>query len=119
MRTAEGAAVLPALPRRRKMKTYRTASILAGALVSSVSLVSAARADEAPRGALSCSGCHAAKQATVTAIPRLHGRPSQATIAALQGFKSGRLPATVMDRIARGFTDEEISAVAHWFAAQK
>jgi cytochrome c553 len=34
-------------------------------------------------------------------------------------FRSGARPGTVMGRIAKGFTDDEIKAIASWFAAQK
>ena len=37
----------------------------------------------------------------------------------MAAFRSGALPATVMDRIAKGFSDEEARAIAVWFAAQK
>jgi cytochrome c553 len=40
-------------------------------------------------------------------------------VAAVQEFRSGTRPATVMDRIAKGFTDDEIRAIAAWYAAQK
>ena len=40
-------------------------------------------------------------------------------VKALQEFRSGQRAATVMDRIAKGFTDDEIQALAAWFAAQK
>ena len=39
--------------------------------------------------------------------------------AALQEFRDGRRPATVMDRIAKGFSDDEIKAIAAWYGAQK
>lgn len=35
------------------------------------------------------------------------------------GFRSGKLPATVMDRIARGFSEEEIGAIAEWLSQQR
>ncbi len=38
---------------------------------------------------------------------------------AMQDFRSGARAGTVMDRIAKGFTDEEIQAIAAWYAAQK
>ena len=38
---------------------------------------------------------------------------------AMQDFRSGQRAGTVMDRIAKGFTDEEIAAIAAWYAAQK
>ena len=34
-------------------------------------------------------------------------------------FKSGKRGGTIMDRIAKGFSDEEIRAIAAWYAEQK
>jgi len=39
-------------------------------------------------------------------------------VAAMQAYRSGQRPATVMDRIAKGFSDDEIKAIAAWFSAQ-
>jgi cytochrome subunit of sulfide dehydrogenase len=40
-------------------------------------------------------------------------------VTAMQAFKSGQLPGTVMGRIAKGFSDDEIKAIAAWYGAQK
>jgi cytochrome c553 len=32
----------------------------------------------------------------------------------MKAFQEGAKPATVMDRIAKGFSDEEIDAIAAW-----
>jgi cytochrome c553 len=77
-----------------------------------------AASPEAPPGASSCSGCHAARRAD-TAVAPLVGRPAADIIAQMQAFKSGQKPATVMDRIAKGFTDAEIQDLANWYAQQK
>src|SRR5207302_6610952 len=82
-------------------------------------LAMSATAAEMPAGASSCSGCHAASAAARTPVPPLAGRPAEATVAALQEFRTGARPATVMDRIAKGFTEEEIAAIAAWYASQK
>jgi len=37
----------------------------------------------------------------------------------MAAFRSGQKPATVMDRIAKGFTDAETRAIADWLATQK
>jgi cytochrome c553 len=42
-----------------------------------------------------------------------------AIVRAMQEFRSGTRTGTVMDRIAKGFTDEEIQAIAAWYATQK
>jgi cytochrome c553 len=36
----------------------------------------------------------------------------------MQAFRSGARPATVMDRIAKGFTEDEVRAIADWYGAQ-
>jgi sulfur-oxidizing protein SoxX len=58
-----------------------------------------AAAAEAPPGAGSCSGCHPTSAAVQTPVKRLVGRPAAETVAALQAFRAGQRPATVMDRI--------------------
>ena len=83
-----------------------------------ISPASAAGPADAPPGALSCSGCHSTSRA-VTTVPRLNGRNPADVTAAMQAFKSGQLPSTVMDRIAKGFSDDEVKAIAAWYGAQK
>jgi cytochrome c553 len=46
----------------------------------------------------------------------LRGQNPAAIVAAMQAFRSGERPATVMRRIARGFSDDEIRAIAAWVA---
>jgi cytochrome subunit of sulfide dehydrogenase len=79
---------------------------------------SALAAAEAPAGASSCSGCHAAGANVNTPVPSIRGRPPAEIIAAMQAFRSGERPSTVMGRIAKGFSDEEIRAIAVWLAAK-
>ena len=76
-------------------------------------------ASEPPPGAAACSGCHAAGAATATSISRLYGRDAGELMTAMSGFRDGSLPATVMTRIAKGFSDDELRAIAAWLAAQK
>lgn len=78
-----------------------------------------ASAVEIPPGAASCSGCHATKSSVDTPVPRLAGQDADAIVAAMRAYRGGQRPATVMDRIARGFSDEEIRAIAAWFGAQR
>lgn len=73
-------------------------------------------AQGAPSGALSCSGCHGPPGAGGP-LPSLAGRPAEDIVAALMQFRSGERAATVMDRIAKGFTDDEIHAIAEWLAS--
>ena len=72
-----------------------------------------------PPGAASCSGCHATGAASASSVPRLYGRDAGEITTAMNGFRDGSLPATVMNRIAKGFSDDELRAIAAWLAAQK
>ena len=74
---------------------------------------------EPPAGAASCSGCHPASTGVTTPVPRLIGLDQAAIVRAMQEFRSGQRAGTVMDRIAKGFTDEEIQAIAAWYATQR
>jgi cytochrome c553 len=73
----------------------------------------------APPGASSCSGCHPVSRAVETPAGRLIGRNPVEIVTAVQAFRSGQRPATVMDRISKGFTDDEIKAIADWYGTQK
>ncbi len=52
-------------------------------------------------------------------MPPLTGRPAADISAAMIAFKTGQRPGTIMDRIAKGFSDEEIQAISVWYAGQK
>ena len=90
---------------------------LASALVLAL-VPAAASAQDAPPGASSCSGCHAPNFAPGSAVPAINGRPAAETAKAMRDFKSSVRPATVMGRIAKGFSDGEIDAIAQWLAKQ-
>jgi cytochrome subunit of sulfide dehydrogenase len=72
-----------------------------------------------PVGAASCSGCHSPRAGATSPVARLNGRDAGELLAALAGFRDGSRPATVMTRIAKGFSDDELRAIAAWLAAQK
>ncbi len=81
-------------------------------------LAGGARAAEAGAGlAGACQGCHGAAGAGGQGMPALAGRHGAAELVALlQGFRGNTLPATVMGRIARGYTEAEIAALAAFYA---
>jgi cytochrome subunit of sulfide dehydrogenase len=51
-----------------------------------------------------------------SAVPILNGRPAGEIVSAMEAFRQGGRPATVMDRIAKGFSDAEIAAIAEWLS---
>jgi sulfide dehydrogenase cytochrome subunit len=100
-----------------------TMRLLAAALLllstGAISTGANAASPEPPPGAASCSGCHAVNIRTKTDVPRIYGRKATDIVAAMTAFRSGARASTVMDRIAKGFSDEETAQIAEWLASQK
>ena len=69
--------------------------------------------------AASCANCHGTGGVSVGEVESLAGKPREEIVRKLQEFKSGARPATIMNQLAKGYTDEQIEALAGWFAAQK
>jgi cytochrome subunit of sulfide dehydrogenase len=90
------------------MRTPFAAVVLTLALAAPAAAQSAA-----PAGASSCSGCHDAKIANPS-VPPLKGRPAAEIVTAMEAFRGGTREATVMTRIAKGFSDDETRAIAAW-----
>ncbi len=100
------------------MRAAALAALMLGAVAPALAQVPAGGL--APPGAAACSGCHLPPGAGVaTSIPPVHGRDAGEIAAAMGDYRAGRRPATVMDRLARGFSDEEIQAIALWLSAQR
>ena len=95
------------------------AARLVAALFILVPAGALAASPEPPPGATSCSGCHATSRAVTTPVPRIYGRPADTIVTLVAAFRSGTRPATVMDRISKGFTDEEMRVIAAWLESQK
>lgn len=68
----------------------------------------------------SCANCHSDGRTTGT-IPPLAGRPAQTLAALLKSYKGDTPPpgTTIMNRLAKGYTDEQIEALAKYFSEKK
>jgi cytochrome c553 len=69
--------------------------------------------------AATCANCHGTNGQSVGEVEPLAGKSKEELVRKLQAFKTGATPATIMQQLAKGFTDEQIDLVAGWFAAQK
>ena len=99
------------------MKVTRV--IVAVAALAATAGIAPAASPEPPPGAASCSGCHAAGAGVETPVPRLAGRDAAELVQQMQAFRDGKREATVMDRLAKGFSDAELQAIAAWYAQQR
>jgi len=67
-----------------------------------------------------CAGCHGTDGASVgPAIPSLAGMSATYITETMSAYKSGDTNSTIMGRIAKGYSDDEVAAIANHFAAQK
>lgn len=67
-----------------------------------------------------CTGCHGDDGASRgPASPSIGGVDKEYFVETMQAFKNGKRHATVMGRIAKGYTDDEIKAMAGYFASKK
>jgi cytochrome subunit of sulfide dehydrogenase len=70
--------------------------------------------------AASCAACHGTNGHAQPGMIALAGVPKEVTIQKMLDYKAGRVPAaTIMHQLAKGYSDEQIAAIAGYFAAQK
>ena len=69
--------------------------------------------------AAGCAQCHGTDGRSVAeGMARLAGADAGWLAAQLRAFRDGHRPATVMQQIAKGYSDAQIDALAGYFAAQ-
>lgn len=73
-------------------------------------------AQEAPAGAASCSGCHGPQADGPLSLAELSAAD---IVQAMTDFTSGARQGTIMGRIAPGFSEAEIAAIAEWLEGSK
>ena len=96
-----------------------TLALAVAATVSVTAAAGTARADEG-RGAVlvnTCFSCHGTDGHSAGAMPSINGKSADYIVDTLQRFRDGSKPSTVMVRIAKGFTDEEIKTLAAYFSS--
>jgi sulfide dehydrogenase cytochrome subunit len=102
---------MPSL-RRLLVTTSLVAGLLAGAGIAQ------AGSDTEVMTA-TCAGCHGVDgTSTGLATPTIAGLPVDYFVDAMGAYKKDAKPSTVMARIAKGYSDEEIQAMARHFLAK-
>ena len=69
--------------------------------------------------ALSCAACHGTDGNSPGSIARINGKSADYIRSTMLDFKNDRRPASVMNRIAKGYDDEQIGLIADYFASLK
>jgi cytochrome c553 len=68
--------------------------------------------------AATCANCHGTNGQARGDMKPLAGVSADKIVAALADYKSGAQPSTIMGQLAKGYSDDQIKAVAAFFAAQ-
>lgn len=86
-------------------------------------LAFAASASATPSGEMlgnTCAGCHGTYGVSSgPAAPTIAGLSKEYLKESMEEYQKGERPSTIMGRIAKGYTDEEIAAMALFFSQQK
>ncbi len=70
--------------------------------------------------AASCAACHGTDGRAQPGMVSLAGSNKDDIVRKMLDYKADRVPAaTIMHQLAKGYTDEQIAAIAGYFAAQK
>lgn len=92
-------------------------SLALGGLVALSAPASAASDGEAL--VLPCFGCHGPMGKSVGDMPTINGKSADFIRDAMVEFKNDVRKVTLMNRIAKGYSNEEISAIAEYFGRMK
>ncbi len=93
----------------------------AATFIASAAFMSGPAQAEMASGAVlttTCFSCHGTDGKSAGDMPTIAGKSEDYITQKLKAFKSGELEATVMDRIVKGFTDDEIAALAKFFSGK-
>jgi cytochrome c553 len=107
----------------KKGRNTKTRLLLAAAAVVAAGIVPAqAQQADGPVLAMSCLNCHGPGGKSPGDIPSIAGKSEDFLKNAMVDFRDGKRSgnsATVMGRLAKGYSDAEIAAVAKYIATLK
>lgn len=69
--------------------------------------------------AAACANCHGTRGLAQPGNASLAGVNKEELLKKLLDFKAGTKPATIMTQIAKGYSDEQLAALAAYFSVQK
>ncbi len=95
----------------------RTRLLLPTTLALAMAAWPAVAQPDGPMLAEACAGCHGQAGAGQGAISDLRGYDRDAFLLVWAEFAADERPATIMNRIARGYTEADVEALADFFSS--
>lgn len=94
----------------------RRAAVLA-LLLGSAAFVHAQDTHLARNLAATCANCHGTDGNPRGDMKALAGQSADKMVAAMNDFRAGNQPATIMHQISKGYTDAQVRLIAAYYAA--
>jgi sulfide dehydrogenase cytochrome subunit len=101
-----------------KTRTLSKIHLALAAMLAAAAPAGAADAVDPALLADSCAACHGTGGSSVGGAPTISNLTVDYFVLAMKDYASGARPATVMNRIAKGYTEAEIAAMAQYFDKQ-
>lgn len=92
---------------------------ISAALLCLASAAAQAEVNQVRVWAAACANCHGTDGHALKGMEPLAGKDKDDMLQKLLDFKNDRKPATLMHQISKGYTDEQLTQLAAYFAAQK
>jgi sulfide dehydrogenase cytochrome subunit len=103
----------------KTMRRTRTLALAGVTLMAAAAHAQAIDPLQVRSWAAACANCHGTGGIAQPGMVSLAGMSRQEMERKMLDFKNGRQTATVMHQISKGYSDEQIAAIAGYFAAQK
>lgn len=89
------------------------------AVLAAAEVAAAADSNTGRDIAANCATCHGTDGRSRGGVPSLAGQDKAYIVLQMKEFRDGKRPSTVMQQLAKGYTEAQIEAAAAYFAAQK
>ena len=101
------------------MKFTKVLITIAGIALAASAQAQSPSAAQVRSWAAACANCHGTNGQAQPGMESLAGANKDDLAKKMLDFKAGRKPATIMHQLAKGYSDDQIHAIAAYFAAQK
>ena len=68
--------------------------------------------------AANCASCHGTNGNAQGSLPSLAGQQKSYIVDQMRAFRDGKRPATLMNQLSKGYTDQQIELIADHFSRQ-
>lgn len=65
-----------------------------------------------------CAGCHGTNGLSLSPMPRIAGMNKEYLVKTMKNYQAGERTSTIMERLAKGYTEEEFAAIGEFFASK-